>query len=114
MIVPEGADGNKPHAIKVVKIRPVQDGGNVRAFATVEVDEWTLYACRVVQQPGQRAFAQLPMKEGSGGKSYPILGCNDTHLAERVKACILTAWAGYQEQENDVEQLGLGLGEVER
>lgn len=112
-------DENKPPTIEVLELRPLppteegQPPSSLKAFAKVQVGPWTLFSCRVIQQPGQRAYAQLPMRE-SGGASYPVLGCSDSQLADRIKAAILTAWASHQQEERDIEQLTFGLGEVQR
>lgn len=104
---------NKTPIIRVLEIRPIfptegEPPSTLKAFCKVQVGSFTFHACRIVQPPGQRAYAQLPMKEG-GGSYYPVVSCDDPQLGPRIKAAILAAWQAYQEQEQDSEQLGLGL-----
>lgn len=46
--------------IEVKNVRQFSDKGNLKAFFTVVIDGVEIRDCRVIQQPGQDAFATLP------------------------------------------------------
>lgn len=100
-IVPPHSDQNKLLFIRVLELRPIhppegEPPGNLKAFCKVQVGPFIIYANRIIQVHGQRPYVQLPMREGKGGKYYPVLSCDDPGLGERIKVAILAAWAAYQ------------------
>jgi len=52
-----------PQHIEVLAIKPVQGHGNLHAFFDLRLGGITIRGCRVVKQPGQRAYAQGPFDE---------------------------------------------------
>ena len=72
-------------------IHPVTTG-NVKAFISVRIgDALTIHGCKVVQQPGQRAYVTLPQNERNG-KYFPTVESHDPRFLEASAAAVLTAW----------------------
>jgi hypothetical protein len=50
-------DSNPAVPVEVLKVTPIPNGGNLKAYISVRVGPWTNpHGIRVVQQPGQRAW----------------------------------------------------------
>lgn len=81
----------QPEQITVIAIKTV-NFGNLRAFATVQIDRVLIHDCRVIEQPGKSPWAALPQTQ-KGDKYFPIVELSDRALADRVKAAILAAYA---------------------
>jgi len=79
--------------ITIKEIRPLPGVGNLKGFAVVEVGPWTIRGCRIVQQPGQRAYVALPQEKTADGRYFPILQTNDTSLKDSIQAAVLQAWS---------------------
>jgi len=88
----------KGNGVRVVKLTPVDDKGNLRAFADVEVNStFILHSCRVIQQPGQRPWVSMPQAEVlKDGKKlyYPIVKILDKQLEAEIKQAVLSAYEG--------------------
>jgi hypothetical protein len=87
--------------IEVLKVTPIPNGGNLKAYATVRVGHWTIHGTRVVQQPGQRAWVSLPQAEGkpdSSGKRtwWAVIECADKALKQAIETAVLKAWGGVE------------------
>jgi|ERR671915_2654889 hypothetical protein len=87
--------------IEVLKVTPIPNGGNLKAYISVRVGPWTIHGIRVVQQPGQRAWVSLPQAEGkpdSSGKRawWPLIECADKTLKQAIAAAVLKAWGGVE------------------
>lgn len=78
--------------ITVVNIRPLEGKGNLKAFAEIQLGETMIISgCRIIQQPGQRAYVAFPQNE-SGGKYYPVVTAVDKRFKEAVEQKVLAAW----------------------
>jgi len=86
--------------VTVKELRRLPGGGNLRAFAIVEVGPWIVRGCRVVQQPGQRAFVSLPQESTTDGRYFPIVQTQDRGLKEAIQRAVLAAWNNQDEQPN--------------
>ena len=83
--------------VRVEEIKPVQGQGNLRAFATVAVDPWTVRGCRIIQQRGQRPYVALPQHRTMDGRYFPVLQTKDRNLKDQIQATVLRAWSrGYE------------------
>jgi hypothetical protein len=93
-IVADPPDERNAFTVEVLEIRPVSGLGNLRAFAKVRVGPFTLHSCRIIQQPGQRAWAQLPMSQATGGRKgwFPVVTCDVPDLDDQVKRALVEAW----------------------
>jgi DNA-binding cell septation regulator SpoVG len=85
---------NQLYPVHVQEIRRVDDCGNLRAFAKVQVGPFVLHGCRVIQQPGQHPYAQLPMKPAGAGRKgwFPAVTCHIPTLDQQIKGAILEAY----------------------
>lgn len=87
---------NNPYLSKitVVKINPLNQG-NLKAFATIKLgNTMTISGCRVIQQPGQRAYVALPQTKDDQGKYWPVITADDPQFKEAVQEKVLDAWQG--------------------
>ena len=93
--------GSTNLGIRAFNFKPLE-AGNLKAFCSVDIGgKITIHGCRVVQQPGQLAWASLPQNAwtDSEGKRrfYPVLEMPE-HVRHGVMKAILRAW---QEFEHD-------------
>ena len=83
--------------IVVQSITPVNDQGNLKAFVNVTVDGTTWNRCRIVQQPGQRAWLSLPQLSwtdpSTGEPIYRPAMTAPKETKEEVSKAVLAAWA---------------------
>ena len=84
----------------VKQIVRLPDGGNLKAFAVVEVGPWTIRGVRVIQQPGQKVYVALPQERTSDGRYFPILQSADTNLKDAIQAAVLLEWNRDQNENN--------------
>lgn len=78
--------------ITVLSVRAVDGAGNLRAFAEIQLGETLIISgCRIVQQPGQRAYVAFPQNE-RGGKYYSIVTAVDKRFKAAVEEKVLEAW----------------------
>lgn len=77
--------------IQVTSLKPANVPGqpNLRGFAEIKVGEITICDCRIIQQPGQRAYVSGPQKQ-VGTAFYPIVKMSSA-LKEKVQAVVLDA-----------------------
>jgi hypothetical protein len=57
--------------IKVIGIRPLNDGRPLKAFADVQLGDWIIHDFRVIKQDGQKVFVSPPQvswKDTTTGK----------------------------------------------
>jgi DNA-binding cell septation regulator SpoVG len=80
--------------IKVSALNRTDQAGTVKAFATIQIgDALEVRDCKVIQQPGQRAWVSLPDRQRSDGKGYaPIVRALDDRLKDAISATVLAAW----------------------
>jgi hypothetical protein len=76
-------------AIKVLNVTRAVGHGNVRAWAVVKVGDITINDCKVIQQPGQRAYVTGPQKQ-VGDRWFPLVSMTSS-LRQRVQAEVLDA-----------------------
>lgn len=82
--------------ITVENIIKLKGGGNLRAFASVTIeDKLTIHSCRIVQQPSQKVWGSLPQREWTGkdgNKHYaPLIELPDK-VKRTIEEAILGAW----------------------
>jgi DNA-binding cell septation regulator SpoVG len=82
----------KPAEIDVLDVRPVSNAGNVRAFVSVRLGPLVIHSCKVVQQPGQRAWVSLPQTQNDG-RYWPVIEITNPDLLAQVRGAILNRWA---------------------
>jgi DNA-binding cell septation regulator SpoVG len=79
--------------IQVLKVKPLDNGGNLRAFASVRIGAVVIHSVRIVQQPGQKPWVSMPQtKSGDPPKYYPIVEIESDGLRNRVRDAVLEAW----------------------
>lgn len=81
-------------AIEIIALRPLPNGGSLKAFASVRLGGVTIHDCRVVQQPGQRPWVSLPQREyeTDGQKKYSAVVELSEPLKREVSRLVLAAW----------------------
>ena len=72
--------------IHVISIHPFTEG-NLRGFAEVKIGEITICDCRIIQQPGCRAYVTGSQKKHEG-RWLPLVRMSSA-LREQVQAAIL-------------------------
>lgn len=82
--------------IKVSEIKFLNNGGNLRAFVSVQLDEWTIHDFRIVKKDGERAWVsspQLSWKDHQDGQiKYKALLTIPGEARQRIETAILSAW----------------------
>ncbi len=80
--------------IHVTKLTPTDQAGNVKAFANVQLGEVLIINdCKIIQQPGQRAYVSMPTRPRTDGKGYtPYVQALDDRLMEAISTAVLEAW----------------------
>ena len=67
--------------ITVENIRKLDGSGNLKAFVSVNIGgKLTIHSCRIIQQPGQKAWVALPQREWTtqqGEKLAPLIELPD-------------------------------------
>ena len=82
------------HEITVTDFLKV-NGGKLKAFASVKVDNIIIHDFRIVQQDGQRAWVSVPQvswKDNQGQIKYKALLDIPGELKQRIEVAILSAW----------------------
>jgi hypothetical protein len=78
--------------IRLIDIREAPGATAVRAFATVQVGELTLYGCKVVQQAGQAPWVALPDRKAEGERGwFPVVKATPL-LRKRIEDVVLAGW----------------------
>ena len=97
--------------IELLDIRLLNRESNVRAFLTIRIGGVTIKDCKVVQQPGQRAWASMPDRQyldSSGSKRWTPIVELSPELRSRVNAVVAEHWSsnypesGVQKTGNDL------------
>lgn len=81
--------------IELLDIRLSKKDGNVRAFMSIRIGGVTINNCKVVQQPGQKAWAAMPDREytdSSGSKRYAPIVELSPELHRRVCDFVAEYW----------------------
>lgn len=77
--------------IIIEKIKPI-DKGNLKAFVDIKLgDSIVINGCRIVQQPGQKAWVSMPQNEVEG-KYYPVVKILNKTIKEEIEKAILNEW----------------------
>lgn len=82
--------------IELLDIRLSKKEGNVRAFLTIRIGGVTIKDCKVVQQPGQRAWASMPDRQyldSSGSKRWTPIVELSAELRRRVCDYVAEYWS---------------------
>lgn len=91
-------------AIEVLEVRCLTDGGNLKGFAKVKLGAVIIHGCRIIQQPGQRAWMSLPQQparkkaDGSGSGWYPVVEITRRELMDQVRDAVLAAWEAQRQE----------------
>jgi len=89
--------------INVLKIRSLNDGRPLKAFADVQVGDWIIYDWRITKQDGQRVWVSVPQtswKDRDGKVRYRALLSIPGELKQRIDVAILSAWEKEKRSEN--------------
>jgi DNA-binding cell septation regulator SpoVG len=82
-------------SIEVVAIRPLPAAGNLKAFASVRLGDVTIHDCRVIQQPGQRAWVSMSQREYTTDdreRRFSVIVELTDALKKEVSRAVLAAW----------------------
>jgi DNA-binding cell septation regulator SpoVG len=82
--------------IQVIKVKALESGGNLKAFVDVRIGAVVIRGCRVVQQPGQKAWVSMPQTK-SGEKYYAVVEIESEGLRNRVREVVLEHWESVQD-----------------
>ncbi len=91
--------------VKVIQIRPLNDGRPLKAFVDIQVGDWAIYEWRIVKKDGQRAWVTVPMaswKDLNHKVRYRALLSIPDELKQRIEVAILSAWE--REKKSDADQ----------
>jgi DNA-binding cell septation regulator SpoVG len=80
--------------ISVTAIHPTDQAGNVKAFVIIRLGEaLEIRGCKIIQQPGQKAWVAMPDRPHTDGKGYtPYVKILDDRLMEAISNAVLEAW----------------------
>ena len=84
--------------IEVLEVRRMDGSGNLKAFAKVKLGCIVIHSCRIVQQPGQKAWVALPQvparpkSDGSGGGWFPVVEITNRTVMDQLRDAVLEAW----------------------
>ena len=82
--------------ITVENIRRLDGSGNLKAFASVNIEgKLTIHSCRIIQQPNQQAWVSLPQREWKdkdGNRHYaPLIEVPDK-VKNAIQEAVLRTW----------------------
>lgn len=83
-------------AIEVLDVRRVENGGNLKALATVKTGCLKTHGWRVIQQPGQRAWVSVPQEQDRNGRWHNRLEVTNPTVLEQIRGAVLAAWEATQ------------------
>jgi len=83
--------------IEVMDIKPLLRCGNLKAFADLRIGAIEIHGLRVVQQPGQRVYVQLPVVEyirkDDGNRAFaPLIRIHDPTLDAAIRQAVMEVW----------------------
>lgn len=81
--------------VKVIDIRPLNNGRPLKAFVDVQVGDWIIYDWRIIKKDGLRAWVSVPMaswKDLDHKVRYRALLSIPDELKQRIEVAILSAW----------------------
>lgn len=85
--------------IEVLEIKPLLNGGNLKAFVKLKIGETIFHDFRVIQQMGKRAWVSAPVTswiDTNGSTQYKTLIELPQRLKSIISEAVLSAW--YQQQ----------------
>lgn len=85
---------NNPYLSKITVLKITQlNQGNLKAFANIRLGStMTINGCRVIQQPGQRAYVALPQTQDKNGRFWPVITADDPKFKDAVEQLVIDAW----------------------
>ena len=83
---------------RVTTIKPINNAGNIKAFASVRLGPAIVDGFKVVQQSEQKAWVSVPQEKGSDGNYYNRVHFEREDDLAAVRAAILKIWGGRDEQ----------------
>lgn len=97
MKTPKSAPTDQASDIEVLSIKRQTNCGNLKAFVSIRLGGIEINGLRIVQQPGQRAFVQLPVVEyirkDDGNRAFaPLVRIHDQTLDTTLRQAVLAAW----------------------
>jgi DNA-binding cell septation regulator SpoVG len=94
--------------IRVIEIRPLNDGRPLKAFADVQVGDWIIHDFRVIKQNGQKAFVSSPQVSWKDPESGEIrfkgILTIPPEQKQRIDVEILSAFQGEMEKRQDAKR----------
>jgi len=84
-----------PQEIKIIEIKPLLNGGPLRAYVTISVGSWVIYDWRIIQRDGERILVSVPQtswKNREGQVRYRALLSIPGEQKQRIEFAILSAW----------------------
>ena len=89
---PFGNSSTWADQVQVTDWKPIKNGGNLRAMATVRIGPLTVHGVRVIQQPGQKAWISLPQRQDESGRYFPVITTDDDHLKNTIRDKVLAMY----------------------
>lgn len=81
--------------VTVGQFKPTTKEGNLKTWVNIIIGGVQINECKIIQQPGQRAFVAMPDREyqqPDGKKAYyPIVKLTD-ELKDKVRDVVIPAW----------------------
>jgi len=90
--------------VEIIEIKTLSGDRPLKAYADVQVGDWTIYDWRIIKHDGQRAWVSVPQtswKDKNGKVNYRALLSIPGELKQRIEVAILSAW---EIEENDARQ----------
>ena len=87
--------------IEVLEIKPLLNGGNLRAFVKLQIGETIFHDFRIIQQPGQRAWVSAPQAmwiDKDSHTRYKTLIEFPHRLKSIISEAVLSAWQQQQQE----------------
>ena len=83
--------------IEVISIKPLLRYGNLKAFVSIRLDGIEINGIRIVQQPHQRPYVQLPVVEytrsDDGQRAFaPLIRIHDPTLDAAIRQAVMEVW----------------------
>ena len=93
---PHDAKASKPNPyrgrLRVTRIQHNRAGGNVKAWATIQLGQvLEIRSVKVIQQPGQKPYVRLPEVQANS-RYYPAIKALDWRFRQAIGDLVLDAW----------------------
>ena len=90
--------------VKVIQVRPLNDGRSLKGFADVQVGDWIIYDFRIVQRSGEKASVlppQVSWKDPQTGQiKYKGILTIPPEQKQRIEVMILVAYQKEMEKKD--------------